>query len=128
MPVAYRTILTIDNRLGSDLYDADPQIKIGRVDGVLPDYVRTGTRQTVLISTPRFFAGSQGALVYLTHNMKKNREEKLVFEFKCIENEVDYVKFTSTMPNQLRVVVDHYEPTDHPLYGEYLQWLAIMDT
>lgn len=120
MPIAYRTILTIDNQLGSDLYDADPRIKIGSIDGVLPDYIRTGTRQTIFICTPSSFAGSQGSLIYLTHNNKQNCEAKLLFDFKCVEGEADYVRFSSTMPNQLRALVDPYEATDHPLYGECL--------
>lgn len=120
MPIAYRTILTINNQLGSDLYDADPRIKFGSIDGVLPDYIRTGTQQTVFISTPSSFAGSRGSLIYITHNNKKDCEEKLVFDFKCVEGEADYVRFSSTMPNQSRVLVDPYEATDHPLYGECL--------
>ncbi|EED22428.1 hypothetical protein TSTA_096770 [Talaromyces stipitatus ATCC 10500] len=123
MPIAYRTILTINNHLGSDLYDADPRIAIGSVDGVLPDYIRTGTQQTVFISAPGSFAGSKGSIIYITHNSKKDREEKLAFDFKCVEGEADYVRFSSTMPNQLRALVDPYEATDHPLYGFEDLWM-----
>lgn len=118
MPIAYRTILTINNQLGSDLYHADPRIQVGFIDGVLPDYIRNGSQQTVFISTPGSFAGSQGSLIYLTHNNKQDCDAKLVFDFKCVEGEASYVRFSSTMPNQLRVLVDPYEATDHPLYGE----------
>lgn len=125
MPIAYRTILTINNQLGSDLYDANPRIKFGSIDGVLPDYIRTGTRQTIFICTPSSFAGSQGSVIYLTHNNKQNCEAKLVFDFKCVEGEADYVKFSSTMPNQMRALVDPYEATDHPLYGECADVVAV---
>ncbi|KAF3394826.1 hypothetical protein DPV78_009290 [Talaromyces pinophilus] len=125
MPIAYRTILTINNQLGSDLYDADPRIKIGSIDGVLPDYIRTGTQQTIFICTPSSFAGSQGSLIYLTRNNKQDCEAKLVFDFKCVQGEAGYVRFSSTMPNQLRVLVDPYEATDHPLYGECLESVAV---
>ena len=126
MPVAYRTILTINNQLGSDLYDADPRIKSGSIDGVLPYYIRTGTTKTVFISTPSSFAGSMGSLIYLTHNNIQNCEAKLVFDFKCVEGEANYVRFSSTMPNQLRVLVDPYDATDHPLYGTYLKCSCLL--
>ncbi|OKL61592.1 hypothetical protein UA08_03165 [Talaromyces atroroseus] len=119
MPIAYRTILTINNHLKTDLYDGDPKLQAGSIDGVMPDYIRSGTQQTVYISASGSFAGSSGAILYKTHNSARDREEKLAFEFKCVNEEANFVKFSSSMPNQLGVKVDPYTPTDHPLYATF---------
>lgn len=118
MPLPYRTIITINNQLDTDLYDFDPKIQTGYIYGVLPDFIRSGTEQSVCVRAPSSFAGSSGAIMCRTYNHDKKRDEKLAFEFKCVNEEANFVKFSNSMPEQIGVKIDPYTPTDHPLYGK----------
>ncbi|KAH8699261.1 hypothetical protein BGW36DRAFT_358762 [Talaromyces proteolyticus] len=117
MPLAYRTILTINNYLDTDLHDVDTKIRSGTICSVLPDLIKAGTQQEICICAPSHFAGSSGAILYKTYNHAKQCDEKLAFEFKCVNEEANFVKFSSSMPEQIGIRIDPYTPTDHPLYG-----------